>query len=89
MRWPRRGASAPAPPSSIASIPWSAVLRIPTGDGTVWMKASAPTTAFEVPMYAVLARVAPERILIPIAADPERAWLLLPDGGSAPRRALR
>ena len=61
--------------------PWSAVLRVPTGDGTAWMKASAPTTAFEVPMYAALARVAPERTLIPIAADPERAWLLLPDGG--------
>lgn len=62
--------------------PWSAVLRIPTGDGTVWMKASAPPTAFEVPVYAVLARVAPERILVPIATDPERAWLLLPDGGA-------
>ncbi|MFN8112312.1 MAG: phosphotransferase [Solirubrobacterales bacterium] len=63
------------------AFPWSAVLRIPAGAETVWLKASAPATAFEVPAYAVLAAAVPDRILTPLAADPERGWLLLPDGG--------
>jgi len=29
----------------------------------------------------VLARAVPERVLIPLAADAERGWVLLPDGG--------
>ena len=63
------------------AYPWSAVLRIPVGAETVWLKASAPSTAFEVPLYAMLTRAVPDRILIPLAASPERGWLLLPDGG--------
>jgi hypothetical protein len=45
------------------------------------MKAAGSGTAFEVPLYRVLAREVPERVLTPIAWDVERAWLLLPDGG--------
>jgi hypothetical protein len=61
--------------------PWATVLRVPTADGPVWMKAAAPSTAFEVPLYGVLASTVPERVLTPIAVDVERSWLLLPDGG--------
>jgi len=61
--------------------PWATVLRAPTAGGTVWMKAAGSGTAFEVPLYGVLAREVPERVLTPIASDVERAWLLLPDGG--------
>jgi hypothetical protein len=61
--------------------PWATVLRAPTADGPVWMKVAGPGTAFEVPLYALLARVAPAHVLVPIAVDVERAWLLLPDGG--------
>jgi Phosphotransferase enzyme family len=61
--------------------PWAVVRRIPTEGGTVWMKAPRSGTAFEVPLYALLARVVPERVLTPIAIDVERGWLLLPDGG--------
>ena len=63
--------------------PWATVLRAPTRSGPVWMKLSGAGTAFEVPLYRVLARVVPERVLTPIAVDVERAWLLLPDGGSS------
>ena len=45
------------------------------------MKIPGPQTAFEVPLYGLLARRVPERVLVPIAADAERGWLLLPDGG--------
>ena len=61
--------------------PWSTVLRAPTADGPVWMKVAGAGTAFEVPLYALLARVVPDDVLVPLALDVERSWLLLPDGG--------
>jgi hypothetical protein len=38
-------------------------------------------TAFEISLYDLLVRVAPDQVLHPIASDRERGWLLLPDGG--------
>jgi hypothetical protein len=61
--------------------PWATILRAPTSDGPVWLKAPAPDTVFEVGLYALLERVVPQRILVPLAVDLERGWLLLPDGG--------
>jgi hypothetical protein len=63
--------------------PWATVLRIPTADGPVWLKATGPEVAFEVPLYELLVRVAPARVLAPIVTDPARGWLLLPDGGES------
>lgn len=61
--------------------PWSTALRLPTSAGSVWLKAPAPGLRFEVPLYGVLARLAPERVLVPYAVDVQRSWVLLPDGG--------
>ena len=61
--------------------PWATALRAPTTRGAVWLKAAGPGTAFEVPLYALLHRVAPQQVLTPLATDVERAWVLLPDGG--------
>ncbi len=61
--------------------PWATVLRIPTSAGAVWLKATGPEVAFEVGLYELLVRVAPERVLTPLATDAARGWLLLPDGG--------
>jgi hypothetical protein len=61
--------------------PWASVLKAPTSRGVVWLKAPGPGTAFEVPLYEVLHRLAPDRVLEPIAIDVERSWILLPDGG--------
>jgi hypothetical protein len=74
--WARTG---PVEPAHVR--PWAAVLGVPTSGGAVWMKAAGPGTAFEVPLYGLLASAAPEHVLTPLAADPARAWLLLPDGG--------
>ncbi|WP_228771596.1 aminoglycoside phosphotransferase family protein [Actinokineospora iranica] len=63
--------------------PWSTVLTAPTSAGPVWFKATRPETGFEVALYAVLRDLAPDRVLPPIAADADRGWLLLPDGGPA------
>jgi hypothetical protein len=32
-------------------------------------------------LYELLAEVAPDRVLTPLAADPDRGWVVLPDGG--------
>ena len=52
-----------------------------SGGGRVWMKAAAPATAFEAGLYDLLVRTVPDHVLTPIATDPERGWMLLPDGG--------
>ena len=61
--------------------PWATLLRAPTTQGPVWLKATGRDTAFEAGLYELLARVAPERVLIPLAVDVERGWILLPDAG--------
>jgi hypothetical protein len=63
--------------------PWATVLRAPTTAGVVWLKAPGPGTRAEVRLYEVLRRVVPARVLIPLAIDATRGWLLLPDGGTA------
>jgi hypothetical protein len=53
----------------------------PTTGGPVWLKAPGPGTVFEVALYGLLEKVAPERVPRPIAVDLDRGWVLLPDGG--------
>jgi hypothetical protein len=61
--------------------PWATVLRARTTRGVFWLKAAGPGTAFEVALYELLHRVAPEHVLTPLAADVARGWIVLPDGG--------
>jgi hypothetical protein len=68
--------------------PWATALRAPTTGGDVWLKAAGPGTAFEIGLYGVLSRVAPDRVLAPVAADVERGWIVLPDGGPPLRERL-
>ena len=56
-------------------------VRVPTDRGAWWLKACGPGTAFEVRLYGVLAALVPADVLHPLAADPARGWILLPDGG--------
>ncbi len=57
------------------------MLRAATDGGEVWLKAPGAGTAFEVPLYGLLAEVVPDRVLVPLGVDRERGWVLLPDGG--------
>ncbi|MCM0674607.1 aminoglycoside phosphotransferase family protein [Micromonospora phytophila] len=68
--------------------PWSLVWRVPTDTGDTWFKANNPGTLHEAGLLAALARLAPGRVLDPIAADPGRGWSLLPDGGGSLRDLL-
>jgi hypothetical protein len=61
--------------------PWATVLSAPTSAGRVWFKAAGPGTAFEVGLYELLHRLAPDYVLSPLATDTARGWLVLPDGG--------
>lgn len=65
----------------VRSRPWGVVLKAPTTGGDVYLKAAAPSTAFEAGLYELLARVVPDRVLHPLAVDVDAGWLLLPDGG--------
>ena len=68
--------------------PWSSSWRVPTADGTVWLKANGPGCSQEAPLYRAFAEAEAPHVLRPIAVDPERGWLLLPDGGPTLRTLL-
>ena len=62
--------------------PWGTVHTAPTTGGPVWLKAPGEGSVFEVALYGLLARVAPDHVLRPLAVDLDRGWVLLPDGGT-------
>src|SRR5439155_24386355 len=62
--------------------PWSTVLRLETAEGDLYLKQCAPVQAFEVPLTVALAARWPDRVPEVVAAEVERAWLLLRDGGT-------
>jgi hypothetical protein len=68
--------------------PWSTVLRVPTDGGDVWFKALAPGGAHDVAVTVALARMRPDLVLVPLAVDLDRSWMLLPDGGVRLREVL-
>jgi Phosphotransferase enzyme family len=70
-----------APVAIAKERPWATVLRAETDHGVVWLKISGAGTRFEVGLYDLLHRIAPDHVLEPLAIDVERAWIVLPDGG--------
>ena len=74
------------PADSERLVPWSAVWRVATDGGPVWFKACTVGVRHEPALYEVLARRSPGQVLTPVAVDPERHFLLLPDGGPTLRQ---
>lgn len=68
--------------------PWSTTWHLPSELGTVWLKACGAGGRYEAGLTALLAQVAPEWTLQPLAVDIERGWLLLPDGGPELRSTM-
>ncbi len=68
--------------------PWSTVMSVPTLAGTVWFKASGPGTAYEPRLLRALAEWRTPMLLLPLAVEPGRSWMLLPDGGTRLRDRL-
>jgi len=69
-------------------VPWSTAFRLPTDAGPTWSKASGPGVAYEGALLTALAAHGAGGVLTPLAADRDRAWLLLDDGGDT-LRSLR
>lgn len=69
--------------------PWSHVLRVPTTIGDVFFKAVAPELRHEVALTAILAHWYPDWMVPLLAADTERGWMLMPDGGVRLREIFR
>jgi hypothetical protein len=61
--------------------PWGSVWQVRVRGGVVWVKVCAPAQAFEPRLTAVLASRWPGLLPEVLAADAERAWLLLGDAG--------
>lgn len=67
--------------------PWSTQLTVPTDRGRFWFKENSPALRFEAALVAAIARLAPGRVIVPVAVEPDRGWLLGPDGGPTVREA--
>lgn len=61
---------------------WSTAFRLPlAGGGTAWLKAPGAGSAHEPALTEALGCRVPDHVLVPLAAEPGRRLLLLPDGG--------
>ena len=61
--------------------PWSAVLEVATDDGPLVFKEGRGGCAFEAELLLALKAYDASHVLLPLAADPVRGWVLLPHGG--------
>ena len=66
---------------SIKERVWGAVLRVVTDDGALYFKASGPLCRHELPIIESIAPRWPGLVPDLLAADHERAWMLLADHG--------
>jgi hypothetical protein len=60
---------------------WSTQLTVATTAGRLWFKENHPGQAMEAAVVDELARFAPEHVVLPLAVDRSRGWLLTPDHG--------
>ncbi|WP_433383849.1 phosphotransferase [Actinoplanes sp. CA-142083] len=69
--------------------PWSVTHNAPTAAGLVWFKANTPACAYEAPLAGALAVWRPDDVLVPLAIDPHRGWLLTADAGRTLREEIK
>lgn len=58
---------------------WSVLLTVPTDAGLFWFKENNIGESAEAAVIAMIATFAPENVVVPLAIDPGRGWLLSPD----------
>jgi len=69
--------------------PWSTVMRIPSNEGVLFFKATAPETKYEIELTQKLAQWVPETMPELVAMDISRGWMLMRDSGDSLRAAIR
>jgi hypothetical protein len=60
---------------------WSTQLTVRTTAGLLWFKENHPGQSAEAAVIDELARIAPDHVVVPVAVERERGWLLTPDHG--------
>lgn len=68
---------------------WSTVMRVPSSEGTLFFKASAPETIYEIALTGKLAGWFPDCMPDLVASDSARGWMLMSDGGDQLRASIR
>ncbi|MBB5867004.1 hypothetical protein F4553_000383 [Allocatelliglobosispora scoriae] len=76
-----RGTPATGPAVIDRDRPWSRVARVPVDGGEVWFKRNNEGSRYEAGLMRLLATLLPDHVIVPIAVDVPRGWMLLPDGG--------
>ena len=69
-------------------VPWSTVLRVPTGEDDLFFKAASMSGTFEPALTMLLAKHWPDRIAEPVAVDLDRGWMLTRDAGTRLREQI-
>lgn len=60
---------------------WSTSLVMPTAVGRMWLKENHPAQRAEAAVVYELARLTPQQVVVPVAVEHERGWLLSRDHG--------
>ena len=68
---------------------WSTVLHIPTNQGKLFFKATAPETIYEAALTQALANWFPDCMPELVAVEAGRGWMLMRDGGEQLRASIR
>jgi hypothetical protein len=84
----RIGLEPVGPFDQIHDRPWSTVIRVPTRAGNVFFKAVASSLRHEIALTELLGSRRPDCVPPPLAADHERGWMLLEDGGRTLRDVI-
>ncbi|MDP9795517.1 hypothetical protein J2S43_004029 [Catenuloplanes nepalensis] len=82
------GTPATGPIEEIRARPWSVTHRVPTTAGPRWFKANTVDCRYEAALAGALGHRLPDRVLVPLAVDVTRGWLLTPDAGQTLRDTL-
>lgn len=84
-----RGNVLMGPIEEVQNTIWSYVSKAPTSTGYYYFKAVTTSLSHEVPLTALLAEIALTFVPEVIAADTQRNWLLLRDGGQTLKSVTR
>ncbi|MEE1621436.1 hypothetical protein ACQ3I4_13290 [Zafaria sp. Z1313] len=60
---------------------WSTQIVVPTDHGRLYFKANNPGQQGEASVTATAANLAPEQLVMPLAIEPARGWMISPDYG--------